>query len=914
MAKAQKLHQYVFKLNTTFLAKHKWDLKLPIKEARKSPGCVVSLSDSQVLTWINEINGTQDKDEKAKEIKSKIKFLKTQPNSQENKRKISQLYDDLYDLQFIKDYMCLVIDKNSDYDRANKGFYINGIKYRRFLATTGGVKMSTIVYVSERVYPILKNRLDNGRKTDIPLVAAKLEAYQALICSGSIPVSWPRGIIIVPDCKVKFKSDIVLLDDSNENIPEPVVTYKKDEEIEADVSDGCSIMLPSLSRRWNGELNGDPNNTVSGCNLRCSWLKGMTFTMDYLSWARKNKTGYYIEDVWGTVRDIRESELIVTESQLKGWSWYSSWEDYYNNCIRNHYEMRVAKTAPHECDDVRQLNYQYINPYELNDDDIQELIAPTVNEIKDIIALDPRKSIVYLCGRGLNDENVQYADVAARALMIDNELIKDGYIRDRIKKMIDKRIREAKIGVLNVNGNYQILSGDPVALCQSMFKQPITGVLKAGELYSKYWLDKGCQEVTVYRAPMSTGHNIQRQKICYSEEAQYWLKYIDTCIVVNAWDTLLMAESGADADGDLLCTTNNEVLLRRHIPLDALCCVQKSANKKIVTEEDIIESNKLGFGNEVGGVTNKTTSQWTLRASFEPDSIEYKILTYRIQCGQNYNQNAVDKCKGVISRKMPVYWYSKRAIQFSDDDTEEERQKKELYWRICSDKKPYFFAYLYPDYKRDYDRYERLANENVGMMFGKTLKQLKTSDVLSDDEALFMKNYYKKLPLDISPSVMNKICWAVEDVFDEMSFIPNETFDYSVLKSNQEYDKSIVQQILTLYKDYKKDSAIVNKQIARRSVNDDDGGVVDKDFLMDTFRENCHIICPNELVLCDVLVDLGYTGKISKNLVWYICGDTILKNLLSKHENLISYPERNVNGDLQCCGSTFSMKTIEVRW
>ena len=81
-----------------------------------------------------------------------------------------------------------------------------------------------------------------------------------------------------------------------------------------------------------------------------------------------------------------------------------------------------------------------------------------------------------------------------------------------------------------------------------MFKQPVTGVLKAGELYRKYWIDKGCKEVTVYRAPMSTGHNICRQKICYSEEAQYWLKYIDTCIVVNSWDTMLMAESGADCD------------------------------------------------------------------------------------------------------------------------------------------------------------------------------------------------------------------------------------------------------------------------------------------------------------------------------------------------------------------------------
>lgn len=920
MAKAQKLHQYVLKLNTTFLAKHKWNLTLPLNEARKSPGCVVSLSDSQVLTWINELNGTEDKDKRAQEIKKEIKFLKKQPNSLENKNAIAQKYDELYKLQFIEDYMCLIIDKNSDYDRANKGFFINGIKYRRFLATTGGVKMSTIVYVSERLYPELKHRLDNGRdlknpknrSENIKLIPAKLEAYQALVCSGSIPVSWPRGIIVVPDCVVHFKSDIVLLDDSDDT-REPVVTNQKAYDIEADVSDGCSIMLPSLSRRWNGELNGDSGRTMSGCNLRCSWLKGMTFTMDYINWARKNKTGYYIEDVWGDIRDIRESELIVTESQLKGWSWYSSWEDYYNNCIRNHYTLRVAKTAPHELDDVRQLNYQYINPFELNDDDINKLISPTVNEIKDIIALDPRKSIIYLCGRGLNDDNIQYADVAAKALMVNQELIKDNYIRDRIKRMIEKRIKEAKIGVLNVDGNYQILSGDPVSLCQSMFKKPITGVLKAGELYSKYWIDKGCKEVTVYRAPMSTGHNICRQKICYSNEAQYWLKYIDTCIVVNSWDTMLMAESGADADGDLLFTTDNEVLLRNHVQLDALCCVQKSAVKKVVTEEDIILANKLGFGNEVGSVTNKTTAQASLRASFPKDSKEYEILTYRIQCGQNYNQNAVDKCKGVISRKMPTYWYNKRGIKFEDSDTQEEKALKELYWRICSDKPPYFFSYLYPHNKKDYDDYVKNAQTNAGIMYGKTLDDLMNSESLSNDEVAFLKNYHKNLPLDRSPSVMNKICWAIEDVFDDMKFVPNERFDYSILKSGISYDNDLYRSILKLYDEYKKLTSVANKINAKKSLNHDEEST-GRDQIMHWFAESCIKACPDESILCEILIDASYNGKLNKHLVWYVCGDVIVNNLLQKNNNLISYPVLDKSGDIKCCGGTFTMKTIEVRW
>lgn len=59
------------------------------------------------------------------------------------------------------------------------------------------------------------------------------------------------------------------------------------QDVENDASDGCSMMLPSLSKRWNGELGGSPEETLGGCNLRCAWTKGMTFTFDYNEWAEK---------------------------------------------------------------------------------------------------------------------------------------------------------------------------------------------------------------------------------------------------------------------------------------------------------------------------------------------------------------------------------------------------------------------------------------------------------------------------------------------------------------------------------------------------------------------------------------------------------------------------------------------------
>ena len=543
MAKQQKLQKYCFKLHTSYLAKNNWDLTLPVKEARKSISTIVTVNDSQVLRWIEELNGTQDVDARAKEIREQINYLKARNGS---KKEIATLYDQLYELQFQPDYLLLIIDKKSDYDRANKGFKVNGIEYHRLLGTAGGIKQSTIVYVSTRLYPEIKKRIDNGRNMTTPLVPAKLEAYQALACSGSIPVSWPRGIIVVPDCITHFNADVISIDDNDTSLDEPVMEFIYDKEIENNASDGCGMMLPGLSKRWNGELGGDPDEVLSGVNTRCAWTKGMVFTFDFIEFAEKVAHTYTIKDAWGQERDVRDAELILTTSMLKLWDSYESFEAYYQNCLLNHYQFSVAKTTPHEMDKKRNLNYQFIQGYQLTDEQIDELIAPTVDEIKDIMGMDWRKSILYLCGQNLSEKNVMKADPVALALMIEPNMINDPFVRNKIKKMIAKRIRQAKIGVLSVDGNFGIMCGDLYALAQSMFGLEVTGILKAGEIYHQFWRDRGAPEVACFRAPMTSHNNVVKEKICYSEEASHWFQYIECGVIVNAWDTLCMRTNGSD--------------------------------------------------------------------------------------------------------------------------------------------------------------------------------------------------------------------------------------------------------------------------------------------------------------------------------------------------------------------------------
>ena len=91
--------------------------------------------------------------------------------------------------------------------------------------------------------------------------------------------------------------------------------------------------------------------------------------------------------------------------------------------------------------------------------------------------------------------------------------------------------------------------------------------------------------------------------------------------------------------GDALITTDNKVLLENTRDLPAIMCVQRKAEKKLITEELLVEANKNSFGDEIGTTTNHVTAMYDLLPLFDKDSEEYRTLEYRIMSGQLYQQN-----------------------------------------------------------------------------------------------------------------------------------------------------------------------------------------------------------------------------------------------------------------------------------
>lgn len=772
------------------------------------------------------------------------------------------LKKDIKEIDFSQIFMQVVIDKKSDFGRATckKGVTVNGINYRRFVGTTGGLKNNTLLFCNSQYVDELNELCECKRNKEVPLVPAKYEAYKALTCSASQPICNPNGVLVVRDCITKYYADVISLDDGVES-DEPSREIVKNKELENNVSDGFNLCTIEYIQRVGESLGLD--YTPSGVCLRNAWLKGMLYPFPIIEFVEKYNNGnYFIKDIWGNIQDIRKCEMIITESSLKLWSAYNSIDEYVNACEECGYGFSVTKISPHVLEERRELNYQYLQSYDFTDEDIEELCAPTIQYLKDAMCGDYSSTIKFL---GITDN----ADVNSwqRALFTSEYMMGDPYVIDSVHRFIKKKMNDAKIGKLFVDGNYQIASGDPFALMQSICGLEVTGLLKADECYSKFWIDKNENEIVLFRSPMTSHNNIRMCNVNSSEECQYWYQYMDTIMIINGWDSFCMAENGEDWDSDLNFSTNNAVLKRRYKLLPAIECVQRNTSKVLVTEKEVLKTNKNGMGNQVGTITNYVTSMMEVQSHFEKGSKEYKELEYRIECGQLYQQNELDKIKGIVAKPMPSNWYNMGAC--ADD-----RYKQS----ICAYRKPYFMIYIYDETKRDYKKYIKESNDKCKLIYNCSIQDLYSNkDNLSDEQKEFLFWYEFKMPVGTGECSMNKICRYVESQLDgyKSQLHRNSTFDYNELKVKRRCTEEHRQSLRELEQEYRE---CVQEYKAQKHFDKGESNK-NRKFLYKKFHEEAMNICPNNDERLNIILDITYGYNGNKQFCWDTIGDLICERL-----------------------------------
>lgn len=816
MAVVQNLYQ-IFKLPASYLVENDCNVKNYTVTQGLKEGNIVSIGDNIVFQQIRYMRG-DFRDHR--EIFSYVQKLRNNMHlyKKQGQYKEANILDRrITDVLFVKDIINVVVDKKkSDFHKfRTKGFYVNGIHYVYLCSGSGQIRRNTATFVNEELAaPLIKTincGLDEKTKE---FVLAKYSAYFALAFSSVLWVRTPR-VCVIKDFYHTLKDvpvDFICKNESGESIIE-----ERRMNIELNCADGQGLIDPEFAVKWSEDmqLSYVPCSFVA----RSCFIKGNLATFDFKEYAHVHGINT-IRDRWGKEYNIDEIDVLLSESQFKTYKYYDSWEEYQSYAQKGNIHWGVARYNKKEDDEYVLANYQYIQALTLSNDDIKNLIQPTVKWIKNICSGDVLTTMLYCFGAGSigSEYSGLYSKAqttAMKAVVKNVDFLQDGYVQKRIYKNITESINHAKLGKIWVRGNYQFMVADPVAQCQSALGLNPTGVIGRDQVWSKFWTNRKPEGglIDLCRSPMIDQHEHNPSELLVGDkEADYWLRYLYSGIVYSTWDTATARHEDADFDGDIVMSTDNEYFIKGSNKDHNIITYEKGlAKPEKMTVANITKTVMKGFGSGVGGFSNTATCMYAMAAIFDKpghedqrDEIMTRIKLLREIVGQE-----IDRIKGADKPSLPQAW--KKFEKIEEGDSQETINKKMRHNSMVVSKKPYFFRYLYPELNQRFKQFEASYNQVSRDMFGIKFKKLLKKPDKTEEEQMLVRRYQKYSPLITSPCTMNRLCREFEAIDFDIQFNKDESGNkkkqVSMLPTYENYYKDSFDQtkydtVKRMYQDY----------------------------------------------------------------------------------------------------------------
>lgn len=797
-------------------------------------------------------------------------------------------------------YVIVQFSSKKHYDNLYKhGLKINGKNYKRLSCSSSQARNSTVVFCDALIIDRVKDRIDNGRNKNIPLVPAKYNAYFGLAGSGTYVVTEPR-FVIVEDFKSEtiFKANIIT--ETCKNLDD-IVTVG-DVKHKFNRFDGMGLISPEMAETWANDMSLD--YTPSQFIIRQSFVKGMLCVFDFKDFCNKVNGGdYEITDIYGNKQYLDSCDVIITESQFKLWSSYNSTDHYIEQYKNNGLDWGVTQYSKRHDNDVVKMNYQFIQTLNLSQDDIEELCSQFVEWIKGVSYENIAYTLLFLMGTNNTEYSINkyfsneddFSSHWVKALAANPDSINDKYIRNKISTLFRKKVQSGCLGEIIVYGNYQFMVADPYALMQHVCNLPVTGLLGSGKFYSNYWNNKGVKCVDAMRAPLTDRSEHVLLNLIKNDNTEYWYRHLSSGIILNVFGNETLRFAGSDQDGDLLCTTDNQIIING-VYRDELPVYYKSESnpKKIIIDKDdkkLFKADKFSFGNIIGKITNKSTNAYALLADLT-DEEEIKLVESRLKQCCKAQALQIDKTKSGESVKgIPSAW----------DNLKDS---------------PYFFRYHdnYSHKKKSIKKYEKRFNALSEWIFQMSLSELKELDELDEEQEKLLDTFFENLPLSDSQCVMNLLCHHIEShqLKIKTAFFGFDLFDYQIYKNHnpeKQYDSKLFKLVKAEVSKYRK---VINTKL-QSSEPDINETEIDADTLKDKLSE----LCSDLDILVNVLVDLYYRDNADKKkgLLWNCYGDIIFKNVMINRNlgDYVEVPLPEDKGNILYLGRRYSMKKCEVK-
>lgn len=547
-------HQfYTIKFSSSRLKKYNYDVTMTFNEGKRTEE-IVALADNQILRSIRDIRKIDFDKKIIDELYEERNSLKKGKLTKNKLKKINIIQEKINHLLYIPDYITVVIDHKSHYEYIFKnGIKFNGSIYKRLSCSASQARVSTVVLCNTEIIDELKDRLNNGRNVNKKFSPSKFNAYFGLYGSSTSLVREPK-FIVVPDFinHDKFKTNYVIETDWDKDD----IIEEREIELEMNRTDGMGLISPNLAKLWAEDLELD--YVPSQFCIRQSFIKGMVCVFDIHKFCEEKNNGNYIvntiyKDENGNPikADLRNYDLILSESQFKLWDSYDSIEEYINNYRKNKLYWGVTQFTPKKAKDALKLNYQFIQTLDLDKNDIKELSKQFVDWISGVSYDNIGYMLLFLLGvnndeRKINNFLRSSDNYWLKSLIINKELRNDKFIKNKIYNLIKKQIKNGCLGNIYVDGNFQVIVSDPYGFMQHVCGLEVTGLLKKNEFYSNYWNEKGVKVIDSMRSPMTYRSEHVILNLRKDEETEKWYKYCKLGIILNYHGHEVVNYSGAD--------------------------------------------------------------------------------------------------------------------------------------------------------------------------------------------------------------------------------------------------------------------------------------------------------------------------------------------------------------------------------
>lgn len=523
----------------------------------KNAGWVVALGDNQLLRFIRQIKDKPFDKEKVQTLYDRRNILKQDKSSKKNAREITKIQNEINELLFVPDLVTVRTNTTQkDYKQLCKTgftvkFKVNNTEYKtnykRLCAGAGQLRKNSANFVNAEIYDQLLNIMLCGldAKSIGKIVPAKFGAYFALSTSAIRVVKTPR-ICVVDDYEYSLKNQIVDWVFKNEKGEDDIRAEKIDFTMNA--FDGAGMVCPEMAEKWQQDMELDylPASFI----IRAPWMKGAVSCFDFRRFAKEIAHKDTITDIYGMSYNINEIDVIATKSQFKLWKCYPNFQVYTSYFKRYGHVFGIARVSKKESSYLQTLNYQYIQTNNFTEESIKKLADPTISWLQKVMSCDPLYSSLMMVGCHENDTLEQIESglesPIAKCLLYNMELLNDGYARSKVVKLVRKKIDQAKIGKIYVEGSYDFLIPDLYAMAEHAFGMDVHGLLPAKCMYSKRWVDKGAKVVSTQRSPLVAPAENQLLNVYSDDKCRDWFKYIEWGNIYSIWDLTIISQSDAD--------------------------------------------------------------------------------------------------------------------------------------------------------------------------------------------------------------------------------------------------------------------------------------------------------------------------------------------------------------------------------